>query len=139
MFKQLNAAELILAVKNAVELGTGVNCYDVVPRNAPAPFYYIELTSYSPQNTKNCFITQYNVNVHTICTVNASHVKLLKMLADLEEALTDDIILPDGFQMYRQVSGGTASIFEETEASEIHAVTAFQFYVSYGYKVKEIS
>ena len=52
MINKLGPIAIHKAVKEKIEVLTGLRCYDEVPRNAPSPFYKVELVSIVPDNTK---------------------------------------------------------------------------------------
>ena len=60
---------------------------------------------------------------------------MYKYIQKLEEAMTEDVTIPCPYKLVRQDSGGVRTI-QNDETGEKHAVMAFTFLVSYGYKVK---
>mgnify|MGYP000355331848 CR=1 FL=1 len=58
------------------------------------------------------------------------------LFRSIEEALTEDITLPEGFSLVYQISDGVEAVYEETETKEKHAVLPVRFKVAYGYKIK---
>ena len=53
----------------------------------------------------------------------------------LEEALTEDITLPDPYQLVLQTNSGINQIMTD-ETGEKHAVLSFEFMIAYGFKCK---
>ena len=53
----------------------------------------------------------------------------------LDEALTEDIRLPEGFELVMQTNNGVQTI-KTDETNEKHAVLAYEFMVCYGFKWK---
>ncbi|MDY3234509.1 MAG: DUF5072 family protein [Erysipelotrichaceae bacterium] len=135
MKKQLSVVDLIAAIQAVVKKNTGVDCLDHVDVNQPSPFYFVEFAGNTPANTKNIYCNDYNVNIHCIAEESSSSVPVLKMIRNLEESLTEDITLPDEFNLVYQESNGTTQIFTE-ETGEKHAVVSMTFRVSYGYMCK---
>lgn len=135
MYKQLGLVDLIRGIQAKVEEKTGVKCYDAVPRNAPSPFYFAEVIGKRPAHTKTMYRDVYTVWIHAIAQPGDSSVQIYEMIQQLEEALTEDISLPEGFELILQVSNGVQTI-KTDETNEKHAVLSFEFTVCYGFKCK---
>lgn len=135
MYVQLGLVDLISAVQSRVEAGTGIKCYDAVPDDAKSPFYFAEVTGTRPAHTKTMWRDVFTVYIHAIAKPSASSVELYDLIQKLEEAMTEDIQLPDGFQLLMQTNGGV-QIIKTDESEEKHAVIAYEFTVCYGFKIK---
>lgn len=135
MYKQLGLVDLIHGIQVKVEEKTGVKCYDAVPRNAPSPFYFAEVIGKRPAHTKTMYRDVYTVWIHAIAQPGDSSVQIYEMIQQLEEALTEDISLPEGFELILQASNGVQTI-KTDETNEKHAVLSFEFTVCYGFKCK---
>ena len=57
------------------------------------------------------------------------------MIQKLEEALTEDIVLSDPYQLVMQTDTGVQTI-KTDETGEKHAVVAFEFMICYGFRCK---
>lgn len=137
MLRQLSIVDLISAVQQQIEKNAKYKCYDFYPKRAKSPFYIAELYESTPNNSKTTYRTSYTLNIHAISSPNESTVELYDMIQSLDEALTEDIELPDGYQMVAQMNMGVNAIYYEEETDERHAVIKYQFMVAYGYIVKE--
>ena len=135
MYKQLGLVDLIHGIQAKVEEKTGVKCYDAVPRNAPSPFYFAEVIGKRPAHTKTMYRDVYTVWIHAIAQPRDSSVQIYEMIQQLEETLTEDISLPEGFELILQASNGVQTI-KTDETNEKHAVLSFEFTVCYGFKCK---
>lgn len=135
MYKQLGLVDLIHGIQAKVEEKTGVKCYDAIPRNAPSPFYFAEVIGKRPAHTKTMYRDVYTVWIHAIAQPGDSSVQIYEMIQQLEEALTEDISLSEGFELILQVSNGVQTI-KTDETNEKHAVLSFEFTVCYGFKCK---
>lgn len=135
MYKQLGLVDLIHGIQAKVEEKTGVKCYDAVPRNAPSPFYFAEVIGKRPAHTKTMYRDVYTVWIHAVAQPGDSSVQIYEMIQQLEETLTEDISLPEGFELILQVSNGVQTI-KTDETNEKHAVLSFEFTVCYGFKCK---
>ena len=135
MYKQLGLVDLIHGIQAKVEEKTGVKCYDAVPRNAPSPFYFAEVIGKRPAHTKTMYRDVYTVWIHAIAQPGDSSVQIYEMIQQLEETLTEDISLPEGFELILQASNGVQTI-KTDETNEKHAVLSFEFTVCYGFKCK---
>lgn len=135
MYKQLGLVDLIHGVQAKVEEKTGVKCYDAVPRNAPTPFYFAEVIGKRPAHTKTMYRDVYTVWIHAVSQPGDSSVQIYEMIQQLEEALTEDVPLPEGFELILQTSNGVQTI-KTDETNEKHAVLSFEFTVCYGFKCK---
>ena len=135
MYKQLGLVDLIHGIQAKVEEKTGVKCYDAVPRNAPSPFYFAEVIGKRPAHTKTMYRDVYTVWIHAIAQPGNSSVQIYEMIQQLEETLTEDISMPEGFELILQASNGVQTI-KTDETNEKHAVLSFEFTVCYGFKCK---
>ena len=135
MYKQLGLVDLIHGIQAKVEEKTGVKCYDAVPRNAPSPFYFAEVIGKRPAHTQTMYRDVYTVWIHAIAQPGDSSVQIYEMTQRLEETLTEDISLPEGFELILQASNGVQTI-KTDETNEKHAVLSFEFTVCYGFKCK---
>lgn len=135
MFKQLNLTDLVAAVKDRIETGTELPCFDIPPENEPAPLVYVEVAGLRPADTKTMYCKRYTLWLHVIAEEMKSHVPIYQYVEDVQEAMTEDIELPEGFNLVYQSDDGIQTI-QTDESGEKHAVLEFEFVVSYGYKVK---
>lgn len=135
MLKRLGIDDLIKGVIEKVESKTGIRCYDEVPKDAVAPFFFAEFTGREEQNTKMAFRDHYTVAVHAIAPVGVGNVAIYNLIKQLEEALTESIDIPDGFYLVDQRSNGILAL-KEDETKEKHAVLSFEFVIIYAFAMK---
>lgn len=135
MYKQLGLVDLIKAVQSKVENKTGIKCYDFVPENVPSPFYFAEVIGKRPAHSKTMYRDIFTVWVHAIAEPKKSSIPIYHLINKLEEALTEDIELPDWIQLIMQTNNGVQTI-KTDESNEKHAVIAYEFMVCYGFKCK---
>lgn len=135
MYKQLNLTDLLKSIKKQVETNTELKCYDVTPDNAPSPLVYAEIVGLKNTDNKTMFCKSYSVWLHVISEEVKSSVPLHKYIADVQEAMTEDVELPEGFTLIMQTDNGIQTI-KTDESGEKHAVLEFEFRVCYGYKFK---
>lgn len=135
MIQKLPITTLVASIIELVERNTAKRCYDAVPKDAPSPFYYIELVSVKPKNTKSMYVDAYNFNFHCIAEVDYSSVKIHKLIQDLEEALTEDIALNDPYNLIRTIDNGV-SVIKTDETGEKHAIVPVTYEVAYGFICK---
>lgn len=136
MLKRLSMAEFLGCLIDHVEERTGLSCYDD-PNNKKSPFYSVQLVRSEPANTKTEFRDVYQVWIHCISApANPfSNAPVLALVQALEEAMTDDMELPDPFCVQRQDYGGLQTL-KKDESGEGHAVLSFDFNVRYGFRCK---
>ena len=135
MYKQLGLVDLISAIQKKVQDNTGTTCYDAVPDNAPSPFYFAEVIGKRPAHSKTMWRDIFTVWIHAIAEPGESSVQIYKLIQDLEEALSEDIELPEGFDLIMQTNNGVQTI-KTDETNEKHAVLAYEFMICYGFKCK---
>ena len=135
MYKQLGLLDLIHAIQVKVEAKTKLRCYDAVPNNAPSPFYFAEVIAKRPAHTKTMYRDVFTVWIHAVAEPGQSSVRIYELIQLLEESLTEDIILPEGFELILQTNNGVQRN-KTDETNEKHAVLAFEFTVCYGFKCK---
>ncbi|NBI08244.1 DUF5072 family protein [Senegalia massiliensis] len=137
MLKKLGFVEFIKAVMDRVETGTGLRCYDAIPKNAPSPFYYAEIVGLRKADTKTMFVDVFTVFIHVIAEPqeNNSSVAVYKMIQELEEAMTEDIDIDCKYTVISQDSLGLQRI-QTDETNEKHAILSYDFKICYGFKIK---
>lgn len=135
MYVQLGLVDLISAIQEKAEGSTGLKCYDAIPKDAKSPFYYAEVVSKRPAHTKTMWRDIFTVYIHAIAKPSASSVEVYEIIQGLEEALTEDIQLPAGFELLIQTNNGI-QIIKTDESQEKHAVISYEFTVCYGFKTK---
>ena len=134
MLKKLSFVDLIAAVITLLKKNTTAKVYDFVPENEPSPLIYMEAAGKEPNDTKAMFCEVYKVNIHAVAEPYKGNTAIYKLINEIEEALTEDITLPEGFSLVYQISDGVEAIYEEPK--EKHAVLPLRFKVAYGYKIK---
>lgn len=135
MYTRLGILDLIKSIQTKINERTGIDCFDCVPKNQPSPFYFAEVTAVTPRDNKTMFRGQYTVWVHAISKPANSRTEIYKLIQKLEEALTEDIVLPSPFELIMQTNNGVRTI-KQDETKEFHAVCEFTFMVCYGFKCK---
>ena len=134
-YQKLSVTTLISAIQKQIKEGTGLKCLDHVPQNETSPFYFAELVKTVPNNTKTMFRDVMTVWIHCIAEKSESSVGIYQMIDQLQEAMTEDIELPDPYELIMQVDGGVQTI-KTDETGEKHAVIPYDFTVCYGFKCK---
>ena len=133
--KQFPITELIKAIQNRVRDGTGRKCLDHVERNEQSPFYCVEYRRSTPANSKTMYVTDHLVYIHVIAEPTDSSVPVYKYIQELQEALTQDIVIPEPYSLVMQTDNGVVTIYTD-ETNEKHGVVSFTFRVCYGYICK---
>ena len=77
----------------------------------------------------------FTVWIHAIAEKGDSSVQIYELIQNLEEALTEEIILPEEYELVMQINNGIQTI-KKDETNEKHAVLAYEFMVCYGFKCK---
>lgn len=134
-YKKMGLTDLIASIQRLVELSTSTKCYDSVPLNAESPFYFAEVVRVTPSNTKTMYRDFFSVQIHAIAKKEKSSVGIYQLIQNLQEALSEDITLPEPFELIMQTDGGVQTI-KEDETGEKHAVMNFEFMVCYGFICK---
>lgn len=135
MLKKLSFTDLLKQVIVRVQDGTGLRCYDDIPLNAPAPFYFAEIVGLRPANTKTMYVDVFTVYIHAIAKASNSSIEIYKLIQELEEAMTKDIVLPCEYNLLLQTGQGLNTI-KIDETNEKHAILSYEFKINYGFKIK---
>lgn len=136
MLKKLSLIDLHKPIQDRIQDATPLKCLDDIPKNEPSPFTFVEFVNSRPRNTKTMFVHEYIVHVHILSEATNSSVQHYKNIQMVDEALTEYIQLPEGYELWGQIESGLVSNFKEPDTGERHAVLAFIFQVSYGFKIK---
>lgn len=135
MHKRLGLVDLISAIQLKVEDKTGLKCYDAVPSDAPSPFYFAEVVQKKADNTKTMLRDVFTVFIHAVAEPTGSSEQIYDLIQKLEEALSEEIELPEEFELILQTENGLQAL-KTDETDEKHAVISYDFTVCYGYKFK---
>lgn len=135
MYKQLGLNDLVSKVIDKIKSKTEIPCYDAVPDNAESPLYFVEVVGKQPVESKTMFIDRFTLWIHCIAKPSNSSAEVYDLINKVEEALTEDIELPENFNLLMQINQGVQTI-KQDETQEKHAVIAYEFRVCYGMKCK---
>lgn len=135
MYKQLGLVDLISAVQGRVEARTGLKCYDHAPKDTLPPFYFAEVISKKPANSKTMYRDIFTVALYCAAGPDGSPKGVYDLIDSLEEAMSEDIELPDDFELIMQTNGGVQTI-KTDETGQKHAVLTYEFTVCYGFIYK---
>ena len=134
-YQKLSPVTLIAAVQEKVEALTGLRCYDHVPLNEESHLYFAEITRIHPANSKTMYRDVYSVAIHCIAEESPSSVGVYNLIENLQSALSEDITLPEPFELVMQTDNGVQTI-KTDESGEKHAIVSYDFTVCYGFICK---
>lgn len=134
-YQKLSPVTLVAAVQDKIEALTKLRCYDHVPLNEASPLYFAEITRIQPANSKTMYRDVYSVAIHCIAEESPSSVGVYNLIENLQSALSEDIALPEPFELVMQTDNGVQTI-KTDESGEKHAIVNFDFMVSYGFMCK---
>lgn len=134
-YQKLSPVTLIAAVQGKVETLTGLRCYDHVPLNEASPLYFAEITRIQPANSKTMYRDVYSVAIHCIAEESPSSVGVYNLIENLQSALSEDVTLPEPFELVMQTDNGVQTI-KTDESGEKHAIVSYDFTVCYGFICK---
>lgn len=129
-YKDIVAGVLIKLKEN------GIKAYDKVELNTEVPFCLVELVRTAAENTKTTYRDKYTVWIHAFADGSVGSIAILDLAQNIQEALTEDILIPDPFMLISQNITGMNSLFEEPETGEKHAIVEVELLISYGYALK---
>lgn len=133
MYGQLGYMGFIAGIQKKIQEKTGLLCYDTAPENALAPYYMAKIINKRPAHSKTMYMDVLTVWIHVIAEPLASLSSVYEQLQGLEEALTEDIALPDGFEVIVQSNTGIEMIKTEEKEKE-HIALVYEFIVCHGLK-----
>jgi|GEM_PF-2519218 len=128
MFKSISLAEMMNAIMANVETNTGIQCYNAIPAAPQEPYYYLEIIEKTPLYSKTIRRDSFVVRFHAMPINNQSMAPTYDMLHRLEEALGQEIELPEGFDLFLQQSNGIQKL-EIEEFKETRTVAIYNFVV----------
>lgn len=134
-YQKLSPVTLIAAVQDKIESLTDLRCYDHVPLNEASPLYFAEITRIQPANSKTMYRDVYSVAIHCIAEESPSSVGVYNLIENLQSALSEDISLPEPFELVMQTDNGVQTI-KTDESGEKHAIVSYDFTVCYGFICK---
>lgn len=134
-YQKLSPVTLIAAVQDKIESLTDLRCYDHVPLNEVSPLYFAEITRIQPANSKTMYRDVYSSAIHCIAEESPSSVGVYNLIENLQSALSEDITLPEPFELVMQTDNGVQTI-KTDESGEKHAIVSYDFTVCYGFICK---
>ena len=134
-YQKLSPVTLVAAVQDKIERLTDLRCYDHVPMNEESPLYFAEIIRIQPANSKTMYRDVYSVAIHCIAEESPSSVGVYNLIENLQSALSEDIALPEPFELVMQTDNGVQTI-KTDESGEKHAIVNFDFTVCYGFICK---
>lgn len=135
MHRKIGFAELAAAVLNTLRRNTAFSCYDAVPTDAPSPLLFVEVIGKRDASSKTMYKEIFTVQVHAVASPGDARTEIYQMIQQVEEALTEDIALPEPITLVLQTETGVQSMQKEA-TNEWHAVLSYDLTVSYGWKCK---
>ena len=137
MLKRLSILDMHIAIKNLIEEYSDLKLLDGVGVNEVSPFTYFEIVDMQPDNTKTMYVDKFTIHIHVISKAekNNSSIPHYENIQKIEEVFNKRMKLNEPFDLFRQANEGLISNYTE-ETGEKHAVLAYSFWVSYGFKVK---
>lgn len=137
MLKRLSILDMHIAIKNLIEEYSDLKLLDGVGVNEVSPFTYFDIVDMQPDNTKTMYVDKFTIHIHIISKAekNNSSIPHYENIQKIEEVFTKRMKLNEPFDLFRQANEGLISNYTE-ETGEKHAVLAYSFWVSYGFKVK---
>ena len=137
MLKRLSILDMHIAIKKLIEEYSDLKLLDGVGVNEVSPFTYFDIVDMQPDNTKTMYVDKFTIHIHIISKAekNNSSIPHYENIQKIEEVFTKRMKLNEPFDLFRQANEGLISNYTE-ETGEKHAVLAYSFWVSYGFKVK---
>lgn len=136
MLKKLSVLDMHVALKNRIEAATDLKCIDDIKVNEPSPFTYLDIVGMVPKNTKTMYVDEFTIHVHIISAAASSSIPHYENIQAVQEAFTEEIKLPEPFNVFGDPASGLISNYKEPETGERHAVLGFVFKISYGFRIK---
>ncbi|KAF0092174.1 MAG: antigen B [Fusobacteria bacterium] len=133
--KKLNFKHVIGGIISKLKENS-IKAFDIVDPNQTTPFCYIELVNVKAANTKTSNMDVFTVWIHAFADSTNSSIPVLNLCQEIEEALTEDINIPEPFWLVSQGVTGLNSLYQENETQEKHAVIELELKVCYGFESK---
>lgn len=133
--KKLNFKHIIGGIISKLKENS-IQAFDIVNSNQTTPFCYIELVNVKAANTKTSNMDVFTVWIHAFADSTNSSIPVLNLCQEIEEALTEDINIPEPFWLVSQGVTGLNSLYQENETQEKHAVIELELKVCYGFESK---
>lgn len=134
-YVQLGLVDLMAAIQTKVQDKTGLSCYDFEPENLSGPFYFAQVAGKHTSHSKTMWRDIITVEIHAVAESKDSSVQMYELIQDLEEALTEKVELPEGFELLMQTNN-KLQVLKNENTKEKHAVLTYEFIVSYGFSCK---
>lgn len=136
MYERMGMEDLMTAVKTHVKERTGKECYDFEKQGLSKPFYLAEVVKSISNNTKTMYTDIFTVQIQCIPETEDSTAEIYGMIKDLQETLTEEITLPEPWELILQTENGIQSMKTE-DTKEQKPVVQYEFMVCYGFTCKQ--
>ena len=133
--KKLNFKHVIGGVIDKLR-EKNIQAFDIVTPDQATPFCYVELVNVKAANTKTSNMDLFTLWIHAFADSTNSSIPVLNLCQEIEEALTEDIYIPEPFWLVSQGVTGLNSLYKENETQEKHAVIEIELKVCYGFESK---
>lgn len=135
MYRKLGFAELAAALLGVLRRNTPYDVYDAVPEDAASPFLFAEIVGKRNASSKTTWKEVFSVNLHCIAKPSPTRTEVYQMIQAVEEAMTVQLVLPEGIQCLMQTEAGVQSM-QLDDTGEWHAVLSYEIMTSNGLKIK---
>lgn len=127
--------EILAAVQNKVEVYTGLRCFDVVPKDAVAPYYQVVFAGQLPEDHTTMYKEMYTIHLHAVEEGASESEPNFELVQNVSKAMAEHIMLPEGYEILSQTPIGAQPPFDETNGTT-RSIIGYNISVFYGYKMK---
>lgn len=134
MLKRLNPVQMVQAVREVIEDGTGLECC-TNPDGKESPFYAIAISATRPVQSKSMRMEDFDLDIHAISVPSESQMDVLQMVTDMEEAIEACPEMCPPWHVVSVTENGMVQCVQDP-TKEWHAVVSYTVRVSYGLLIK---
>lgn len=131
MLEKLSLNDLQGAIAELIQNNTGIVVWDQDPESKPVPRYLMRIKGKENISSKTAFLERYTFWIHAIASAEGANPDVYDLVQLLEEALTEDISLPQGFCLIDTSEKGVLAVKDEP-GGQRRVIVKYEFTIAYG-------
>ncbi|MGY3766839.1 DUF5072 family protein [Vagococcus vulneris] len=135
MIKKLSFVDVLAGVLDVLRQHTDYDVYDHFPKDTELPFIHVEIVGQTTVPSKTMWKEDYQLFIHGWAEGSESSVPIFDLIQSIEEAMTVEVSLPEGYELLIQRPLGVQQILKD-EDDVRHTIIGYSLQILYGYKTK---
>lgn len=136
MIQQLSFVDVLAGVIDLLEKNINdIPVFDHFEKNQNRPFIHAEIVGLDPVPSKTMWKDKFQIYIHGWADGKQSSQPIFDVVDKIRSAMTEEIQLPEGYDLLLQKPEGTQRILDDEDKTK-HAVMGYSLTITYGFKYK---